>query len=75
VQQVALLVIRLRALDAASDVPILGDRHAVDLAGAVGLDLGRPKLPSSVVLVHAVRAKTLDERDPPVHRRVVRYRF
>jgi O-methyltransferase involved in polyketide biosynthesis len=60
VQQVALLGVRLRALDAASEVPILGDHHAVDLAGALGLDLGRPKLPRSVVLVHAVRAKTLD---------------
>lgn len=60
VQQVALLGVRLRALDAFSQAPILGDRRAVHLAYAVGLDLGQPKLPRSVVLVHAVRAKTLD---------------
>jgi len=61
VQQVALLGLRLRALDGASDAPLLGDDHSVAIARAMGLDLGKPALPRAVVLVHAVRARTLDD--------------
>lgn len=60
VEQASLLALRLRALDARSVTPILDDRIAQQTAGAAGLDLTRPKIPRSVVLVHAVRAKTLD---------------
>lgn len=60
VEQAAVLALRLRALDVHSATPILGDRAAVRVADALGLDLAHPKIPRSVVLVHAVRAKTLD---------------
>jgi O-methyltransferase involved in polyketide biosynthesis len=60
VEQVALLTLRLRALDARSATPILNDQTANQVADAVGIDLASPKIPRSVVLVHAVRAKTLD---------------
>jgi O-methyltransferase involved in polyketide biosynthesis len=60
VEQVSLLGLRLRALDARSGTPILGDSTAAEVADAVGLDMMSPKIPRSVVLVHAVRAKTLD---------------
>src|SRR4051794_11281051 len=60
VEQVALLALRLRALDARSATPILNDRTANQVADAVGIDLASPTIPRSVVLVHAVRAKTLD---------------
>lgn len=60
VEQASLLALRLRALDARSTTPILDDRVAGQTAEAAGLDLPRPKVPRSVVLVHAVRAKTLD---------------
>ena len=60
VQQVSLLGVRLRALDARSDIPILGDTLSAEVAAAIGLDHGGPKIPRSVVLVHAVRSKALD---------------
>lgn len=60
VQQVSLLGLRLRALDARSATPILNDTVSVEVAEAIGLDLTNPKIPRSVVAVHAVRAKTLD---------------
>jgi O-methyltransferase involved in polyketide biosynthesis len=60
VEQVALLALRFRALDARSATPILGDHLAEQVAEAIGLDLTSPKIPRSVVLVHAVRARTLD---------------
>ena len=60
VEHASLLALRLRALDARSATPILDDRGAEQTADAAGLDLTRPKIPRSVVLVHAVRAKTLD---------------
>ena len=60
VQRVAVLGLRLRALDARSDTPILGDSVSVQVAEALGLDLSTPKIPRSVVLVHAVRARMLD---------------
>jgi O-methyltransferase involved in polyketide biosynthesis len=60
VEQASLFALRLRALDARSATPILDDRVAGRTADAAGLDLTRPKIPRSVVLVHAVRAKTLD---------------
>jgi O-methyltransferase involved in polyketide biosynthesis len=60
VQQVCLLGLRLRALDARSPTPILNDTVSAAVAEAVGLDLAHPRIPRSVVAVHAVRAKTLD---------------
>ena len=60
VQRVALLGLRLRALDACSDSPILGDDVSVQVAEALGLDVRSPRIPRSVVLVHAVRARMLD---------------
>jgi O-methyltransferase involved in polyketide biosynthesis len=60
VQQVALLALRLRALDARSPAPILGDPVSLEVARAVGLDLSTPRIPRSAVLVHAVRARMLD---------------
>lgn len=60
VQQVALLGLRLRALDARSDSPILDDSVSVQVAEALGLDMSTPRIPRSVVLVHAVRARMLD---------------
>lgn len=60
VEKVAVLALRLRALDARSARPILGDPVAAQIADAIGLDLARPRIPRSVVLVHAVRARTLD---------------
>jgi O-methyltransferase involved in polyketide biosynthesis len=60
VQQVSLLALRLRALDARSPAPILGDRVSLDVARAVGLDLSTPRIPRSAVLVHAVRARMID---------------
>lgn len=60
VQRVAVLGLRLRALDARSETPILGDSVSVQVAEALGLDLDVPKIPRSVVLVHAVRARMLD---------------
>ncbi|MDN5913606.1 MAG: class I SAM-dependent methyltransferase [Pseudonocardia sp.] len=61
VEQASLLAVRLRALDARSATPILDDRVAERTADAAGLDLTRPTIPRSAVLVHAVRAKTLDD--------------
>jgi O-methyltransferase involved in polyketide biosynthesis len=60
VEQASLLGLRLRALDARSVTPILDDGVAERIADAAGLDLTRPKVLRSLVLVHAVRAKTLD---------------
>ncbi|HTF54666.1 MAG TPA: class I SAM-dependent methyltransferase [Pseudonocardia sp.] len=60
VEQASLLGLRLRALDARSATPILDDCVAEQTADATGLDLTRPKILRGVVLVHAVRAKTLD---------------
>jgi O-methyltransferase involved in polyketide biosynthesis len=60
VQQVSLLGLRLRALDARSATPILNDAVAAEVAEALGLDLASPRVPKSVVAVHAVRARTLD---------------
>lgn len=60
VERVALLGLRLRALDARSTRPILNDVAALTVADAVGLDLSSPRIPGSVVAVHAVRAATLD---------------
>ena len=60
VQQVSLLILRLRALDARSVTPILGDDLSVQVAESLGLDLSTPKVPRSMVLVHAVRDKMLD---------------
>lgn len=60
VEQVSLLALRLRAMDARSADPLLGDAAAVEVAGALGLDLDRPKIPRSAVLVHTVRARMLD---------------
>jgi O-methyltransferase involved in polyketide biosynthesis len=60
VQRVSLLGLRLRALDARSSNPILGDTASAEVARAVGLDVDRPRVPRSVVLVHAVRAQMID---------------
>lgn len=60
VQQAALLGLRLRALDARSDSPILRDSISVQVAEALGLDMSTPRIPRSIVLVHAVRARMLD---------------
>lgn len=60
VQRVSLLTLRLRALDARSDNPILGDVLSVQVAESLGLDLRTPKTSRSMVLVHAVRDKMLD---------------
>ncbi len=60
VQEVCLLGLRLRALDARSRTPILGDDVAVGVAEAIGMDLDTPALPRSVALVHAVRSATFD---------------
>ena len=59
-QRVAVFGLRLRALDARSDTPILGDYVSAQVAEALGLDLNTPNIPRSVVLVHAVRARMLD---------------
>ena len=67
VQRVCLLGVRLRALDARSPTPILGDERAAGVAAAMGMDLDSPVLPRSVALVHAVRAATLDRYRPAVH--------
>ena len=61
VQRVSLLALRLRALDARSTSPILDDVGSARIADAMGLDLSRPRIPSSVVAVHALRTKTLDD--------------
>ena len=60
VQRVALLTVRLRALDARSDAPILGDALSVQVAERLGLDLSASKVPRSMVRVHAVRDRMLD---------------
>lgn len=59
VQQVCLLTVRLRALDARSDTPLLGDAVALQVAESLGLDL-TSRVARSMVLVHAVRDKMLD---------------
>jgi O-methyltransferase involved in polyketide biosynthesis len=59
VQQVSLLTLRLRALDARSDTPLLGDALSLQVAESLGLDL-TSKVARSMVLVHAVRDKMLD---------------
>jgi O-methyltransferase involved in polyketide biosynthesis len=59
VQRVSLLTLRLRALDARSDTPILGDALSVQVAERLGLDL-TSKISRSMVLVHAVRDRMLD---------------
>lgn len=58
VQKVLLLQLHLRALDGRSPNPILGDAASVELAEKIDKDW--PLIPRSVVLVHAVRAVTLD---------------
>ena len=60
VQRVALLTVRLRALDARSDTPILGDALSVQVAERLGLDLSTSKIPRSMVRVHAGRDRMLD---------------
>jgi O-methyltransferase involved in polyketide biosynthesis len=59
VQQVSLLTLRWRALDARSDAPMLGDALSLRVAESLGLDL-TSKVARSMVLVHAVRDKMLD---------------
>jgi O-methyltransferase involved in polyketide biosynthesis len=70
VQRASLVGLQLRALDAGCATPILNDTVSVEIAEALGLDLARPRLPRSVVAVHAVRAKTLDT---VIRRFVTRY--
>lgn len=60
VQRVCLLTVGLRALDARSTTPILGDALSVQVAERLGLDLSTSKVPRSMILVHAVRDKMLD---------------
>jgi O-methyltransferase involved in polyketide biosynthesis len=60
VQQVSLLALRLRALDARSPAPILGDRLSLDVAQALDLDLSTPRISRIGVMVHAVRARMID---------------
>ena len=60
VQRVSLLTLRLRALDARSNAPILGDVLSAQVAERLGLDLNTSKWPRSMVLVHAVRDAMLD---------------
>jgi O-methyltransferase involved in polyketide biosynthesis len=59
VQQVCLLTVRLRALDARSETPLLGDALSLRVAESLGLDL-TSKAARSMVLVHAVRDRMLD---------------
>src|SRR6184192_452034 len=59
VQQVCLLTLRWRALDARSDTPMLGDALSLQVAESLGLDL-TSKVVRSNVLVKAVRDKMLD---------------
>jgi O-methyltransferase involved in polyketide biosynthesis len=59
VQQVSLLTVRLRALDARSEIPLLGDALSLQVAESLGLDL-TSKVARSMVLVHAVRDGMLD---------------
>lgn len=59
-EPVHLLGVRFRALDARSARPVLRDRRSADVADALGLDLDRPRIPRSVVLVHAVRTAIFD---------------
>lgn len=59
VQQVCLRQVRMRALDARSDTPMLGDALSLQVAERLGLDL-TSKVARSSVLVYAVRDKMLD---------------
>jgi len=59
-QQIALTTLRMRALDYHSDRPILGDAISAELIEKLKHDLAPERIPTSVVLVHAVRAKSLD---------------
>lgn len=58
-QKVLFLQLHLRALDCRSRTPILGDTASAELAEMIDYDF--PRVPNSVVLVHAVRALTLDK--------------
>lgn len=61
VQAVLFLQLHLRALDCRSRDPILGDTTSAELVNVIDYDFTRLRVPNSVVLVHAVRAKTLDD--------------
>jgi len=61
VQEVLFLGLYLRALDCRSRDPILGDTTSAELVETIDYDFTRLRVPNSVVLVHAVRAKTLDD--------------
>lgn len=60
IQKVGLLTLRLRALDARSATPMLGDETAAALAEKLGLDVTGSDIGASMVLVHGLRALTLD---------------
>jgi O-methyltransferase involved in polyketide biosynthesis len=70
VEQVSLLALRMRALDARSATPVLGDALSLQVAELLGLDLSTPKTSRAMVLVHAVRDRMLDR---PVSRFVAEH--
>jgi O-methyltransferase involved in polyketide biosynthesis len=55
------LTLYLRALDARSSVPLLGDARSADLAGQLGYDFSRQKALRNQVLDLALRTKRLDD--------------
>jgi O-methyltransferase involved in polyketide biosynthesis len=61
VQAALLIGVRIRALDFRLRDPILGDAASAQLAESIGEEVTRLTIPTSMVHVHAVRAKTLDD--------------
>jgi len=60
-QETLFLTLYLRALDARSATPILGDAVSSELADTVDYDFTRQKVQRSMVLDLAVRTKTIDD--------------
>jgi hypothetical protein len=61
VQAALLIGVRIRALGFRLRDPILGDAVSAQLAESIGVEVIRLTIPTSVVHLNAVRAKTPDE--------------